>query len=453
MQPILLPALAAFVVTLLSTPVVRAVSIQAGRVDAPDRRRKLHLVATPRTGGVAIVLAYLVACGAVSKDIALGLTLVFGAGLLDDLFDLKPWHKIAAEVAGAACVYAAGLRVAAAGPAWWSFLLTVAWLVLCANALNLVDGIDGLAAGIGCIASAAAVAAGVSRGDWILAASAAPLAGCLLGFLRNNFTPASIFLGDSGSLSIGFLIGTFALRWSARAATPAEAFAPALALALPLAEVALSVLRRLVRNVPVFAGDRGHIHHRLVDRGWRPARAVVLLYAAAAGAALLALFAPRLGAALCLAAVCAGVRRLGYAEFAAAARFAREWLRPRVAAQVTVEALERSLRSAADVEDCWRAIETAGRGLGYGRVEARLGGVRFASGPSGDVQAWQMRVNLTGGDYVNVTQFPGAPECPRLLSAFVAAIRRVLPAVLERFPREAPRLAPEQYRAVTACGD
>src|SRR5262249_32959422 len=152
------------------------------------------------------------------------------------------------------------------------------WLILCSNAFNLIDGVDGLAAGVGLTATTATLAAGLLHGDWMLGFVTAPLAGCLLGFLRYNFNPASIFLGDSGSLLIGFLLGCYGVIWSQKSVTMLGMAAPALVMALPLLEVGLSVVRRFLRNEPIFAGDRGHIHHRLLDRGLSPRRVAISLY-------------------------------------------------------------------------------------------------------------------------------------------------------------------------------
>jgi UDP-GlcNAc:undecaprenyl-phosphate/decaprenyl-phosphate GlcNAc-1-phosphate transferase len=449
MQPILVPAIAAFLLTLLLTPAVRELSLAIGWVDRPDQRRKLHGGGIPRTGGVALLLSYVVSytallllpsgsviAGNLATVVRLlpGLAIVFGVGLIDDRFDLRPWQKLGGEVAGALWMWSAGVRITIGVHAeWWSVVVTIGWLILCANAFNLIDGVDGLAAGLGLTATLTALAAALLHGDTMLALATAPLAGCLLGFLRYNFNPASIFLGDSGSLSVGFLLGTYAVIWSEKSATLLGIAAPAMALALPLIEVGLSIARRFLRNEPIFAGDRGHIHHRLLDRGFTPRRVALVLYGAGGVAAILSLVRnrfPGLVFLLFLAAAYAGVRYLSYAEFRAAARFVRSWLRPILGAHVRVELLERSLRAATDVEECWTAIAVAGRALGYGRVVARLNGLRFSSCASGAREAWQMRVNLSGGDYVNVSQFPGAAGRPRVLAGFVDVIGRVLPGVL-----------------------
>ena len=159
----------------------------------------------------------------------------------------------------AAWAWEAGVRVSEVGtypiPPWCGAALTVAWLVLCSNAFNLIDGIDGLAAGVGLAAAVTTLTAGLLHGDFMLALATAPLAGCLLGFLRYNFNPASIFLGDSGSLLIGFLLGCYGIIWSQTSATVVALAAPAMAVALPLLEVCLSVARR-------FLAKRADLHRR-----------------------------------------------------------------------------------------------------------------------------------------------------------------------------------------------
>ena len=199
----------------------------------PDERKQ-HAKAVPRLGGVAIMLAYAISLAlfamlplSVSLETrnswnqilrllpAVGLILFMG--LVDDLRGLRPFTKIVAEVAAAVTAYSAGVRIG--GDDWWSLPLTVLWLIGTTNAINLIDGVDGLAAGVGLFAALTMFAASLIHGNILLAIVTAPLAGCLLGFLRYNFEPASIFLGDSGSFTIGFLLGCFGLIWSDKTAT------------------------------------------------------------------------------------------------------------------------------------------------------------------------------------------------------------------------------------------
>ena len=159
----------------------------------------------------------------------------------------------------AACIaYAVGVQVSGiAGylaPGWLSLPLTVLWLVACTNAFNLIDGVDGLASGVGLLAAFTTLAAALLQNNAALALATAPLVGALLAFLRYNFNPASIFLGDSGSLTIGFVLGCFGAIWSQKSATLLGMTAPLMALSIPLLDTALAVVRRFLRHQPIFKG-------------------------------------------------------------------------------------------------------------------------------------------------------------------------------------------------------
>ena len=150
---------------------------------------------------------------------------------------------------------------------------------------------DGLAAGVGLVATVTMVIAALTQGNLPLALATIPLAGCLLGFLRYNFNGASVFLGDSGSLLIGFLLGCYGALWSEKSVTLVALTVPLLAVSIPLLEVALSIVRRYLRNRPIFEADRGHIHHKLLERGLSPKGAVLTIYAFCGVVAMLSLVA------------------------------------------------------------------------------------------------------------------------------------------------------------------
>jgi UDP-GlcNAc:undecaprenyl-phosphate GlcNAc-1-phosphate transferase len=320
-------------------------------------------------------------------------------------------------------------------PEWGSMLLTVGWLVLCSNAFNLIDGVDGLAAGVGLTATLTTLIAALARGDITLSLATAPLAGCLCGFLRFNFNPASIFLGDCGALLLGFLLGCYGVIWGQKDVTMLGMAAPAMALGLPLVEVSLSILRRFLRNEPIFTADRGHIHHRLLDRGFTPRRAALLLYGVCGVGAVLSLLQGVLEnlsvAVILLFAACAvgGIQYLGYVEFNATRRFLWGGLRPMLSAHVKLESFERSLAGARTLDQCWVAITAGAQALGYSQVDARLAGRRFGGTPLRHSEGafWQMRLNLPNRDFVNITQKEDAVEQPVLVIAFAEIVRRVLP--------------------------
>ncbi len=334
------PAGEAFLIALILTPIIRDISRFFEVVDRPGKR-KVHAYPMPRVGGVAIAIAYGISiigaqdfssAGVTAWKLIPGAALVFLTGVLDDLFSLKPLHKLLGLAIAASLVFWSGLHVGDVAqhvlPLWLDFLLTVFWLLLTSNALNLIDGLDGLCAGMGLISSLALFAAAILHGNAPLAHVTLPLAGALAGILWYNLNPATVFLGDSGALLIGFLLGCYGMIWSQKASTLLSMMAPLLALSIPLLEVALSVLRRLIRRKPIFGADKGHIHHRLLDRGLSPRQAVWALYTVALVAAVFALLASvNLGryqgfvVLLFVGAVWLGVHKLRYVEFDIVGRF------------------------------------------------------------------------------------------------------------------------------------
>jgi UDP-GlcNAc:undecaprenyl-phosphate GlcNAc-1-phosphate transferase len=301
---------AAIVLALVLTPAARAIGRRWGIVDVPAHR-KVHTALVPRVGGVgvslAVVLALVVAAvtGAAGRaevegwiPVLLGGGLVFGIGLADDLRPVGPWAKLAVQVAGAVVVVALGVRIehvtllgttlalgALAAP------LTVAWIVAVTNAFNLVDGLDGLATGLAIIAAATCAAVAILRGEAEGGLLLVALLGALCGFLPYNFNPATIFLGDSGSLVVGYALAVTAVTGLQKGATALAVAVPLLIFALPLSETVLSVVRRTrgqgLRHV--FAADQGHLHHRLLGLGLSHRGAVLLLYGVSLSLSLLAL--------------------------------------------------------------------------------------------------------------------------------------------------------------------
>jgi UDP-GlcNAc:undecaprenyl-phosphate/decaprenyl-phosphate GlcNAc-1-phosphate transferase len=343
MYNLLIASFVSVVVAILATRACRHVCVALGVVDEPDRVRKLHVRPVPRVGGVAIAIAIAAAyftllllptAGADTLTLHLGMAarlapaalIIFLIGLIDDIVTLRPTWKLVGQTTAALCAWSGGVRMPSVGsiplsePA--SLFLTVMWLLVCTNALNLIDGLDGLAAGIGLFATVTALIAALLHGNMELALVTAPLAGALIGFLGYNLNPASIFLGDCGSLLIGFLLGCFAVVWSQKSATLFGMTAPLIALSIPILDTGLSIARRFIRRKPIFGADRGHIHHRLLDRGLHPRRAVLVLYMCSGLAATLSLLGSVLdhrysGPVLVIFCGCAwfGIHKLGYVEF------------------------------------------------------------------------------------------------------------------------------------------
>ena len=296
---------------LLFTPAVSSASTALGLLDAPGGR-KAHSVPVPRIGGVAIVAAAMVALLAVMwllpwtgrpspslggvRPIAIGTVLVFAIGLLDDFAPLHAWPKLGVQTIAAAVVMASGLLIervtigeSTLQLGWAAYPVTFCWIVGLTNAFNLIDGIDGLAAGIAVIAGATCAAILVGRGHAAEAMLLAAMVGASLGFLVYNFAPASIFLGDSGSLAFGFVLATTAIAGWQKGATALAAGVPLLIFALPLADATSALLRRAGRRGGadhritsvlrrIVEPDREHIHHRLMALGWSVRRTVLVLY-------------------------------------------------------------------------------------------------------------------------------------------------------------------------------
>ncbi|HLI78106.1 MAG TPA: MraY family glycosyltransferase, partial [Acidobacteriaceae bacterium] len=209
-------------------------------------------------------------------------------------------------------------------------------------------------------------------------------AGALLAFLRYNFSPASVFLGDCGSLTIGFLLGCFGLVWSQHAQSVVGLVAPLMALALPLTDVGLAIGRRFLRNVPIFQGDRGHIHHRVLALGFSTKHTALILYGACCAFASLAVLATVSNKALpflvlLLILVVLGISRLGYTEFIAVARelFAIRSIRSAIRGTICVEDFYLALRSADSIEACWQVLRTACHDLHFMSAELEIDGQRF----------------------------------------------------------------------------
>jgi UDP-GlcNAc:undecaprenyl-phosphate/decaprenyl-phosphate GlcNAc-1-phosphate transferase len=445
----------AFLFSLVLTPYVRDAALRFNLVDRPDSPRKIHAQPIPRVGGVAIAIAYVLTFGLILVLPYRGLSfnihtvvpralsllpaagLVFFIGLVDDIRGLLPWQKLIGQVAAALLAFWGGVRIDFVQwhqlHFWVSLPVTVVWLIACANAFNLIDGLDGLAAGVGLFASVTTLVAGLINNNLQLVLVTAPLVGCLLGFLRYNFNPASIFLGDSGSLLIGFLLGCYGAMWSQKSATLIGLTAPMMAMAIPLLDVALSIVRRFLRNQPIFGADRGHIHHRLLEKGLTPRRTALFLYGICGVAATLSLLEDLVhdragGAILVLFCVVAwiGVQHLGYSEFGIAGRlFVRGTLRNFVDVQLRLREFERCLTACSNTDQYCNTITTTARQLGFSGVRIQLAGQTVDQVPS-DAAAWQLRLDFPDLQYVNIYLPHNPSPNPGLLTGFAQIIERVL---------------------------
>jgi UDP-GlcNAc:undecaprenyl-phosphate GlcNAc-1-phosphate transferase len=288
------------------TPLMLRVAVRRKILDGPDER-KAQESPVPYLGGVAIVLAFaatvLVAgvitnppggVAALAAVLGMGLLLAM-MGLLDDLRGLSPYLRLAVEVSAGVVVYATDPGVTFPGPEWTDAVVTVLWVVGVTNAFNLLDNMDGLSAGVATIAGLAFCAVAGLNGQYLVAALSAAVAGCASGFLRHNFHPAKIYMGDAGSLFLGYLLAFLAVRLKLVDAPKAVAlFVPVLVLGVALFDTTLVTFNRLRHRRSPMQGGRDHASHRMVWIGIPVPVSVGLIYALAGSLGFLAVLLARL---------------------------------------------------------------------------------------------------------------------------------------------------------------
>lgn len=295
--------LCSFLICYLVVPLIRRYAIFNEVMDDDSDVRKIHNGSIPRLGGVGIYLAfYLPFLGFLFyqnrishflfSDILqfLGLlicsTIILGLGIYDDIKGANARKKLFVQTITAVILYIFGFEIqkvsnpfgGAIHLGWLSLPVTVFWLVGLSNAFNLIDGIDGLASGVAFFATSTLLAVALFFGNILPSLFTAALAGATLGFLRYNFNPARIFMGDSGSLFLGFTIAAISIHGSAKAHAAVAIFIPIVALGLPIIDTLLAIARRLYRGLPIPTADREHIHHKLIKYGFSHRRAALILY-------------------------------------------------------------------------------------------------------------------------------------------------------------------------------
>lgn len=454
-----------FLLCFALTPVLRDLFLHWRLVDLPDGGRKSHAHAVPRIGGLPIVIscasafAFLywfhsgrvyIQHGEVLQGVLPAAGVMFLVGFLDDLVQLRPLYKLAGQVAAASLAVAFGVRLNLHHlPPAACVVFSIAWLICCTNAVNLIDGMDGLATGVSLLATLTVLGIAVMYGHVGLALVTAPLAGALLAFLRYNFSPASVFLGDCGSLTIGFLLGCFGLVWSQHAHSVVGLAAPLMALALPLTDVGLAIGRRFLRNVPIFQGDRGHIHHRVLALGFSTRHTALILYGVCCAFASLAVLATISNKALpflvlLLVLIVLGISRLGYTEFVAVAREALtiRSIRSAIRGNICVEDFYLALRSADSIEACWDVLRTACRDLHFASAELEIHGVRFREtffecGP--DTASFGIELRLGEGSTLYLTRV-SEEDAPRITMNVLHRLQSVTRVRIEELRSVSPAI-------------
>jgi len=306
--PLLALLIGAAVAAALTWP-VRALAFKIGAVAHPGGRR-IHQQPTAQAGGLAIYAGFWVALLALTWPLQPPFTgILLGSGLLlvmclaDDIKNLSPWLRLVGQFLVALIAYAGGVAVhgltdplsAFTGTyhylslGWWSAPLTIIWTMAITNALNWLDGLDGLVAGVAALAGLTIMIGAGSTGIPAVAIAAGALAGGCLGFLPFNFNPAKIFMGDTGAMFLGFMLACIAVIGPFKIATAVAILVPLLVLGVPIFDTVTGIIRRLAAGKSPLAADRGHIHHRLIDRGFSVRQAVLLIYSLTAMLCVVAL--------------------------------------------------------------------------------------------------------------------------------------------------------------------
>jgi UDP-GlcNAc:undecaprenyl-phosphate/decaprenyl-phosphate GlcNAc-1-phosphate transferase len=309
----------AFMGCVLATPAVTRLAFWTGAIDRPDQFRRIHKGATPRLGGLGLAFGMFVGIVIVmlggyldawpglarwcldERPVLVASLIVLLLGFVDDTRGVGPRIKLLFQASAVMVLFLGGVRIESIDVLGWvlnfsrpaatvhilgwggtfsltSLLVTLLWFLGCMNIWNLIDGMDGLASGVGLLVSGTLTLVAIHHENPGVAITGAALAGSLAGFLLYNWHPACIFLGDSGSLLIGLLIGVIGVQGSFKATSSISLLFPILAMGLPITDTALAIFRRWVRNLPLSAADRRHVHHLLISLGLNPRQAALLLY-------------------------------------------------------------------------------------------------------------------------------------------------------------------------------
>lgn len=296
----------AFAITLVTTPFAKWLSAKVGAIDYP-KDRGVHKKPMPRMGGVAIVLGFLITVLMVyffdrSMDLKQFIGFVLGAaiiavlGMIDDMKDLPAKLKFCVQIVAALIVIFSGTQIqivlwpVTATLQKLSIPITLVWIVGVTNAVNLIDGLDGLAAGVTGIAALSLMVLCVMTGTTTAVVLTAALAGACLGFLPRNFNPAEIFMGDTGSTFLGFVLAVTSILGVFKGYALLALVVSIFCIGLPIFDTIFAMLRRMAKHQPIMQADRGHLHHKLIDHGFSQKKAVLIMYGISIFLGLLAIF-------------------------------------------------------------------------------------------------------------------------------------------------------------------
>ena len=389
--------LVAFTLSVFLVPMVRSLALRVGAIDVPDGVRKIHTQAVPRMGGVAIFIAFIVPIlgvyalgttgalpsgvyqafadqGKALAGLLVALLLVLLLGVYDDIHHVRPRTKVIVQILGALILCYVGIRIdSTANPftseklvfaEWLSWAVTVFWILAITNAINLIDGMDGLGPGVGLFVGGTLFGISLFFDVPLVSAVTVALVGAIIGFLIFNFHPAKIFMGDSGSLFVGFLLAAMATQGSMKR----HIMIPIVAMALPIMDTLMAIIRRWSRGLPMSVPDKLHLHHRLIGMGFSQREAVVVLYGISgilACSALVVAFSTNvLAFAVAILAIVAifgvGVYLIGGREFISVpSLLAKAWRRRRRRgkAWVRVYHVVAKIENAASIDALWEEVK------------------------------------------------------------------------------------------------
>lgn len=290
--------LSAFGLVYFSVPFIRKFALRVGFVDQPNHR-KIHTTPVPLLGGLSIYFGFVVTAGLFGRagntfwGIAIGGLVIFAIGVLDDYYkthgkDLHAWPKFITQIMASLILVGFGVRIAGVNlpfhhgmfsfPLWLSAVTTILWVVAITNMINFLDGVDGLAAGLSGISAMTLFFIALLKGQPSMAVFAVVLMGSAIGFLRHNFYPARIFMGDAGATFLGFVLAAIAVNGAFKSATLVSLAVPVLALGVPILDTIWVIVRRFRDNRPIYVADKGHTFHLLMKSGMNQIQTVTFLY-------------------------------------------------------------------------------------------------------------------------------------------------------------------------------
>ncbi|MEG6569988.1 MraY family glycosyltransferase [Thermoanaerobacterium thermosaccharolyticum] len=283
----------AFVVALIATPAAKKLAYKIGAIDIPKDKRRVHKKPVPLIGGLAIYLGTILSIllflpkSQTNLGIIAGSTIIVVLGIFDDKYELKAKVKLLGQLLASFVVVLSGVRIdwltnpfgdGMINIGVFAIPLSIFWIVGITNAMNLIDGLDGLAAGIASISSGSLFVVSLLNGRYATALITAAVTGAALGFLPYNFNPAKIFMGDTGAMFLGFILSAVSIEGAVKSAAAIAIAVPILALGVPVFDTTFAIIRRIANKKPIMEADKGHLHHRLLALGLTQKQAVFVMY-------------------------------------------------------------------------------------------------------------------------------------------------------------------------------